>query len=151
VHNPNVTYPPIAVVASKSHKTRSTLHLNPVKPIDGARRDTSCSMSSNILVWEYQDGDNRVSFQNALPPPGVPVAGGVVETSHSHGELLNDTKAMVEALIGVYKARRVPSTKSSESGNEIKFEDDFSTVPESVLKAAQATKNSQARSMCIVS
>ncbi len=72
-------YPPIAVLASDSRKTLSTI-------VKGGPRA--------VRGWDFREaprdrGDGRVPFERALPPKGVPYE--VYKTAREHGDLLNDT------------------------------------------------------------
>mmetsp|Transcript_9671 Transcript_9671/g.15605 ORF Transcript_9671/g.15605 Transcript_9671/m.15605 type:complete len:282 (-) Transcript_9671:55-900(-) len=112
----DLPYPPIAIVASKAHKTKLNATFdagyfgteNAKNAKEGGGRGveekTKPLLKSNLhlLQWELDDGDNRVLFHNAMPPRGVPVA-AVVPTTHAHGELTSDLKAMTQALIAIYQ------------------------------------------------
>lgn len=71
-------YPPIAVLASDSRKTLSSVMKGGQHAVRG---------------WNFRDapkelGDGRVPFERALPPKGVPHE--VYKTAREHGDLLND-------------------------------------------------------------
>ncbi len=71
-------YPPIAVLASDSRETLSTI-------VKGGPRA--------VRGWDFGEapkelGDGRVPFRRALPPKGVPYE--VYKTAREHGDLLND-------------------------------------------------------------
>ena len=71
-------YPPIAVLASDSRKTLSSVMKGGQHAVRG---------------WNFRDatrdrGDGRVPFERALPPKRVPYE--VYKTAREHGDLLND-------------------------------------------------------------
>jgi len=116
-HNPEISYPPIAVVASKSHKTKFTLKVarKEEKDVRSRRERDPYPLTSNSLDWELIDGDNRVAFHLARPPIGVPVVdGGIIETTMPHGELTSDLEAMRQAIVKVYEHRQKGSTEKKK-------------------------------------
>ncbi len=79
-------YPPIAVLASNTRPTLSTV----VR--DGPH---------SVRGWDFQTapkdaGDNRVAFAEAMPPEGVPRV--VHKTSRQHPDLLNDPRQVAAIL-----------------------------------------------------
>jgi pimeloyl-ACP methyl ester carboxylesterase len=79
------TYPQALVVASRAHPTLA-------KAIRGGPK--------SVGGWDFEsapkeEGDERVAFKNAMPPPGVTYE--VVETPAEHSELLNDG-AVIERI-----------------------------------------------------
>jgi pimeloyl-ACP methyl ester carboxylesterase len=72
-------YPPIAVLASDTRPTLSTVVWNGPRAVRG--------WDFHAGTWE--PGDGRVEFANAMPPEGVPFT--VHKTACEHADLLNDT------------------------------------------------------------
>ena len=85
-------YPPIAVLASDSRKTLSSVMRGGQHAVRG---------------WNFRDatkelGDGRVPFQRALPPKGVPHE--IYKTTREHGDLLNDIY-LVSWILGRLRKR----------------------------------------------
>jgi pimeloyl-ACP methyl ester carboxylesterase len=81
-----VSYPPIAVLASDAHPTLLTVIRNGPRAVKGW----------DFVTAPKKPGDERVDFERAMPPEGVPHS--VFKSSRGHEDLLNDTR-QVEAIL----------------------------------------------------
>ena len=82
----SVSYPPIAVLAGDALPTLMT-----------AKRDGPLAVKGWDFVSEpKKSGDNRVAFETAVPPLGVPYS--IFKSSRSHEDLLNDTSQVAMIL-----------------------------------------------------
>jgi len=80
---PDVEYPPIAVLASKSHSTMAKMICVP-------RRDGDEIKFKFTHPDLFAKGDNAVTFTAAMLPDGIPSE--VFATKRNHGRLLSDRK-----------------------------------------------------------
>lgn len=86
VSSDSVSYPPIAVLAGNSLATMKTV---------------ICKGPHAVKGWDFvtapkQAGDDRVYFEGAMPPQGVPYR--LFTSPRHHGDLLNDAK-QVESIL----------------------------------------------------
>jgi pimeloyl-ACP methyl ester carboxylesterase len=86
IYKESIPYPQIAVLASDSSPTLSSVRRN------GSRSSKGWDFVSNPM----KPGDNRVEFARAVPPAGTRCS--VFKTSRAHDDLLNDTR-QVEAIL----------------------------------------------------
>jgi len=86
VYKDSVLYPPIAVLASESTPTVSTVRRNGPRSLNG---------------WDFasapmKPGDKRVAFAKAMPPGRMRYS--IFKSSHAHEDLLNDTRQVASIL-----------------------------------------------------
>jgi hypothetical protein len=96
VHNPDVTYPPIAVLRSDAVPTITRLR----RPAPGAAFDYSTALTT--------PGDGRITLEDTLPPRGVPITGIITNHAAHSGILseLDDVKGLLGKLIDAANARK---------------------------------------------
>jgi len=75
--NPNIKYPPIAVLASEAHPTL----------ISGIKDGPQSVNGFDFQSGPKAPGDGRLPFQFATPPPGIPYK--LYKTKKAHMDLLN--------------------------------------------------------------
>ena len=96
VHNPHITYPPIAVLRSDARPTITRLNRpTPEGPFDYASAMTTA-------------GDGRITLEDTLPPRGVPVSQVLTNHAEHSGILseLGDVNGLLNALLEEAKDRK---------------------------------------------
>lgn len=98
-HNPSITYPPLAVMYSKSEPTVSGAR---VRGYDGISR---ADAYDNLI---FSSGDGVVLAKAAMLPEGYrAVRGGVCSTERGHISLLGDLETVGRCLVALGRERRV--------------------------------------------